>query len=61
MSTERNRSCAFALFLHINVKLVNTLLENTEYFDINRKISLYLGNRTTKEIQLAGGIEISTS
>jgi len=51
MSTERNSSCAFALFLPINVKLVTALRENTEYFDIHRKISLYLGNRTTTEIR----------
>jgi len=61
MPTERNSSCAFAVFLPLNVKLVNTLRENTENFDIHRKISLYLGNRTTTEIPLAGGFKISTS
>lgn len=60
MSTERNSSCAFAVFLPINVKLVNILRKNTEYFDIYRKISLYLGNRTTTEIPLAGGFKINT-
>jgi len=61
MSTERNSSCTFAVFLSINVKLVNTLWENTEHFDIHRKISLYLGSRTTTEIPLAGGFKIMTS
>jgi len=60
MSTERNSSCAFAVLLPINVKLVNTLRENTEYFDIHRKIFLYLGNRITTEIPLAGGFKIGT-
>ena len=58
MSTERNSSCAVAVFLPINVKLVNTLREGTENFDIHRKISLYLGNRTTTELPLAGGFKI---
>jgi hypothetical protein len=61
MSTERNISCAFALSLPINVKLLNTLQENTEYFDIHRKISLYRGNRTTTEIPLADGFKIKNS
>jgi hypothetical protein len=60
MSTERNSSCAFAVFLPINVKLVNTLRENTDYFDVHRKISLYIGSRTTTEIPLAGGFKFST-
>jgi hypothetical protein len=61
MSTERNKSSVFAGFLPINVKLVNTLRETIDYFDIHRKISQYLGSRTTTEIPLAGGFKISTS
>jgi hypothetical protein len=61
MSTEHNKSCVFAVFFLINVKLVNTSRENIDYFDIHGKISQYLGSRTTTEIPLACGFEVSTS
>jgi len=47
MFTEQNTSGVFAVLFCLQVKLLNILQENTQYFSTHNKISLYLSNRCT--------------